>query len=80
MKHLNEGIKHAQIRNKYRNYKLKQNYQLPTSHPDRFYLYSNIHGNEFQFKKQHFDNANFDNPLRVYPLVLEFQEQRKSAV
>ena len=45
MKHLNEGIKHAQVRNKYRNYKLKQNYQLPAAHPDRFFLYSNIHGN-----------------------------------
>lgn len=55
IKHLNEGIKHTQTRNKSRSFKLKEHYSKPQSMKDRFYLHSNIFGTEFIFEKESFD-------------------------
>jgi hypothetical protein len=75
MKHLNEGIMHTQTRNKYRNYKLKEHYQTPKPSHNRLYLYSNLHGNQFIFKQEHFHAANFPDPAEAYFQIVELQKE-----
>lgn len=69
IKHLKEGIKHAQTRSKYRSFKLKENYAKPQSVKNKFYLYSNIFGTEFIFKKEGFDACEFSNPSTAFNLI-----------
>lgn len=74
LKHLNEGIMHTESRNKYRNYKLKEHYQTPTACPNQLVMYSNVQGNQFNFKKEHFDAANFPHPSETYFEIVELQK------
>lgn len=72
LKHLNSGILHTETRNKYRNYKLKEHYQTPASR-GQLVMYSNAHGNQFVFRKDHFDAADFPDPAQTYFLIADLQ-------
>ena len=78
IKHLNEGIKHAQTRSKYRSFKLKENYVKPQSVKNKFYVYSNIFGSEFIFKKEAFDTCEFSNPSTAFNLITNLMGESKT--